>query len=101
MAYDDAFGSGDASGQDQLKQSLLEQYQPDDNQPFSVDPYVLTDRLSRKLAMRPTRDANVDFNVAPEKPKENSPDLSKFGTKVKEAEQPEPSTDTPDNGFPS
>lgn len=93
MAFDDAFGSGGASGQDQLRQSLLEQYQPDDNQPFSVEPRVLTDRLARKLSMRPTSDANVDFNVAPEKPKESSPDLSSFGTKVKEAEQPEPSTD--------
>jgi hypothetical protein len=88
MAFDDAFGS---SGKDLLQQSLLEQYQPDDGQPFSVEPKVLTDRLARKLAIRPTRDADVDFNVAPEQPK--APDLAKFGTPVKDEVAPEPSTD--------
>ncbi len=87
MAFDDVFGSG----QDQLRQSLLSQYQPNDSEPFSVEPRVLSDRLARKLAMRPTRDANVDFNVAPEKPEPKAPDLSRFGTPVQDEVPPEPS----------
>ncbi|MET4187627.1 hypothetical protein ABIB86_000424 [Bradyrhizobium sp. JR1.7] len=87
MAFDDVFGSG----QSQLRDSLLEQYQPDDGQPYSSNPKVLTDRLARKLSIKPTRDSNVDFNVAPDEPK--GPDLSSFGTKVKDEAAPEPSTD--------
>jgi hypothetical protein len=85
MALGDAFGPG----VQELHDSLLSQYQPDDGQPYSPDPSTLADRLARKLAVTPSKVEDVDFS--PKQPKQNeakAPDLSSFGEAV-----PEPSND--------
>ena len=92
MALDDVFGGGDASATAQLARDLLAASQPDDGQPLSSDPVELTQRLSRKLSVTPSRFKGVDFDKAIEKSKkpeaEKAPDLSSFGEQA-----PEPSND--------
>lgn len=87
MGIKDAFGGGG----DELAAQLIDQNQPDDGQPYSSDPIVLTDRLARKMAVRGRQPRQPEFDFT--EPEEKAPDLSSFGKKVETAEPVAESTE--------